>query len=184
MSVSEDKRSGLHGLAASLSGWRNRDDTCGAYAAAVMLAGLQDTDCPDLIPEEIRKPGDSDGKKLVEVLTGCMKGAKKTLPFNVSIGINRFLREYAPDYVQKGMRAHWRVLPTRSLVSHEFGAGRFCCLGIVRYRGSRYGNHWVAAYDMKETEKGIVFIAHDNWGRAEAEIPARWVNSAVYIREG
>ncbi len=173
---------GLRELAASLNGWKNRDDTCGAYAAAVMLAGLQDSEYPDLIPEAIRKPGETDGTKLVAALTACMHGAKRTLPFNVSAGVNRFMKKYAPEYVQLSIRAHFRLLPGKDLLKEEFRKGHFCCLGIVRYRGSRYGNHWVTAYDLAETEKGIVYLAHDNWGHPEAEIPARWVNSVVYMR--
>ena len=180
--MNNNTEGGLRELAASLSGWRNRNDTCGAYAAAVMLAGLQDAEYPDLIPEEIRKPGDTDGTKLVAAVTECMHGAKKTLPFHVSMGVNRFIREYAPEYVQLSMKAHFRLLPGKKFLKEEFAKGHFCCLGIVRYRGSKYGNHWVAAYDVKETDRRTVYLAHDNWGQPEAEIPAGWVNSAVYIK--
>lgn len=167
--------------------WRNTDDTCGAWAAAVMLAYYQDYISPEVVRSEIRTPGLPEDGKLAEALRWAMNGAKRTIPPGVRRGVQRALEalgrvEPAGNRHVPYEAAMWMGFCGRR-IERELRAGRPCCLGMLRMTGSTYGNHWVTAYGFEDTPEGRVYICHDNWGNTQARIPARWINSMVYLKK-
>lgn len=164
--------------------WRNTDDTCGAWAAAVMLAYFQDYLDAGILTPRVREAGGQDPARLVNALKYGMHGGRRTIPPDVRRGINRlfsWMRETAGGEGTRWRAAMW-VGFCRARIERELRAGRPCCIGMLRLTGSRYGNHWVTAYAYEDTPDGRVYLAHDNWGNSCARIPARWVNSMICLR--
>lgn len=151
---------------------------CGTYAAATLLAYYQDHIDPTILPVSLRQPGSPDGQTLVDFLHLTVQPhGLPTLPFQVAHGMGRLFRLFQRPY-----RARTTQFGGWQRVTKRLQAGKPVILGLMKAKGSTYGNHWVVAYAYQETAAGErYFKVHDNWGGYDQVIPASWANGTVSL---
>lgn len=151
---------------------------CGTYAAAVLLAYYQDYLAPDIIPTQLRQPFAAAREPLLVALRPLIQPmGLPTVPLQVSIGLNRFFRKNKSSW-----RARFTSVGAWSRTTKRIMQGKPVIVGILRWLGSTYGNHWVTAYGFLETRDGQRFYrVHDNWGSYDKVINAKWANGTVSL---
>lgn len=166
--------------------WINRDATCGMISAAVLLAYYQDYIDESIIDESIRRKGSSSYENLYpellkEITSFSPKG---TIAYDVSMGINRFLRKQKRNHRYK---AKGSLVPTFGIVSSKLKQKepKPVIVGLNTLLGSpkNYLNHWVLAYQVLQINNQKYYLVHDNHGRAHALINARWTIGVVRLLE-
>ena len=151
---------------------------CGTYAASVLVAYYQDYLDETMVPTFIRRKNSRDVQTLASVLQIFVQyHGLPTISWQVAHGLSRFFSYY--DYPISGRATYlggWQRAVKR------IDQGKPVIIGVNRFFGSTYGNHWVVAYAYLEDEQGNRFFkVHDNWGSHEANIPVNWVNGTVSL---
>lgn len=167
---------------APYSNYINTDGTCGIVASAVLLAYYQDNIDPNLFSHHIRKPHDQNHQPLINFLT---KELTTFLPyglsiFDVTLGINRFLRKYSNNPAIKTtahclvgsalgpMRAHSNSKqPTPIILS---------TLSVLK-APTNYRNHFLIGYAYRNKQ----ILCHDNHGKIDAIIESKWTFSTIAL---
>lgn len=151
---------------------------CGTYASAVFLAYYQDYVNEQMVPSALRQKDGSDGQTLSEFLRILIQPHEMpTVAYQVSHGLSKFFRYFHLHY-----RARATMFGSWYRATKRIKEGKPVILGIVKAKGSTYGNHWVTAYAYLETADGKRYYKiHDNWGNYRKIIPAEWANGTVTL---
>lgn len=157
--------------------WINREgNLCGTYSAAVMLAYWQDWLDGAVVPDKLHLPKSADGQKLLQLLRMYTQlHGFSTTPFQVAWGLRRFFAHYHIPYT-----ARFAAVGGWQIVKHSVARGEPLIVGLLQWKGSRYGNHWVTCFGYRNQGKRELLV-HDNWGKSASVIPAVWMNGAVWI---
>jgi hypothetical protein len=164
--------------------WINKDGTCGMMSAAVLLAYYQDYIDETIIPPSIRTKGSSSPENLYKTLMKDISSFSPvgTIAYDVSMGINRFLRRQETNHLFK---AKGSLTPTFGIVKTrlEQSQPKPSIIGLNKYLNApkNYGNHWVVAYRILELDNQKYYQVHDNHGRYNAIINARWTVGIVRL---
>lgn len=164
--------------------WVNFDGTCGMMAAAVMLAYYQDYIDETIIPPTIRKKGSHSPEQLYERLMKDITSFSPvgTIAYDVSMGINRFLRRQKTNH---NFKAKGSLTPTFGIVKTRLQQPipKPTIVGLNRYLNApkNYGNHWVLAYRIVEINNQKFYQIHDNHGRYKAMINVKWTIGVVRL---
>lgn len=164
--------------------WINLDATCGMMSAAVLLAYYQDNVDSNLIDDSIRsKNSTSYGSLYPELLKNITSFAPQgTIAYDVSMGINRYLRKIGKTHLYK---AKGSLVPTFGIVSTKLKQSipKPSIVGLNTLLGSpkNYLNHWVVAYRYTQIGTQKFYQVHDNHGRYNAIINARWTIGVVRL---
>ncbi len=161
------------------SSWRNKSSVCGPIAASIMMAYFDDYVGYDVIPDNVRKQNSSSPGTLITKMVAETPLATSTIPSTVATGIRGFISKYSPN---KYIKATSMSTNPFSTVKSNCTSNRPVCVGLLNSFGSEYGNHWVTAYQCKETG---VYVGYykciDNWGNYSIEITSSWAMGAVSI---
>lgn len=161
------------------SSWRNEKSVCGPIAAAIMFAYFDDYVRFDVIPDNVRKQNSSSPGTLITKMVAETPLATTTVPSTLATGIWGFIQKYSPN---KSIKATSMSTNPFSTVKNSCNSSRPICVGLLDSLGSSYKNHWVTAYQYKETG---VFVGYykciDNWGNYNKEITSSWTMGAVSI---
>lgn len=161
------------------SSWRNTSNVCGPIAASTMMAYFDDYVGYDVIPDNVRKQNSSSPGSLITKMVAETPFATSTIPSTVATGIRGFISKYSPN---KYIKATSMSTNPFSTVKSNCISNRPICVGLLSSFGSSYGNHWVTAYQYKETG---VYVGYykciDNWGNYTKEITSSWAMGAVSI---
>lgn len=159
--------------------WRTtKGYLCGTTASGVLLAYYQDYLDEKMVPSFLRRKNSANGKVLLAFLQVLIQPVDlPTLAPQVSHGLTRYFDHFDLPYRGRAtMAGGWYRAVKR------IQAGKPVVLGLMRAKGSTYGNHWVTAYAFKETSDGKrYFKVHDNWGKYNQVIPAQWVSGTVSL---
>lgn len=164
--------------------WVNRDATCGMMSASVLLAYYQDYIQQEIVLDTIRSKGSSSYQQLYpsllkEITSFSPKG---TIAYDVSMGINRFLRKHNTNQYY---RARGSLTPTYGIVMNKLSQPipKPVIVGTNQLLGSpdNYKNHWVLAYRTTKLDNQKFYQVHDNHGRYNAIINARWTIGLVRL---
>lgn len=153
--------------------WINTNGTCGMMASAVLLAYYQDYIDDSIVPESIRKKGSDSPEKLYQTLLNDISSFSPvgTIAYDVSLGINRFLRRQRTNHHYK---AKGSLTPTFGIVKTRLKQKepKPTIVGLNKYLNApkNYGNHWVLAYRILEIGRDKFYQIHDNHGRYQAMI--------------
>lgn len=151
---------------------------CGTNAASVLLAYYQDYIDPEIVPKTLRSPDSRDGETLAAFLRILIQPHElPTLAFQVAHGLSKFFTYFHLSYRARATMAGGWYRGVKRIQQ-----GKPVILGLMKAKGSTYGNHWVTAYGFMETADGKrYFKVHDNWGNYRKVIPAEWVNGTVSL---
>lgn len=151
---------------------------CGTSAATTFLCYYQDYFSNIIVPEHIRKPGSQETKALQDLLRVIIQPFDfPTISLQVSHGLSRYFRLF-----QLPFRARQTPVGGIQRVKKRLAQGKPVIVGLMKLRGSTYGNHWVVAYAYKKDETGKEWIKiHDNWGNYRKVVPASWINATVSL---
>ncbi len=159
--------------------WRNTSNVCGPTAASIMMAYFDDYVGYDVIPDNVRKQNSSSPGSLITKMIAETPFATSTIPSTVATGIRGFISKYSPN---KYIKATSMSTNPFSTVKSNCISNRPVCVGLLSSFGSSYGNHWVTAYQYKETG---VYVGYykciDNWGNYKKEITSSWAMGAVSL---
>ncbi|MBV7389223.1 hypothetical protein [Enterococcus alishanensis] len=152
---------------------------CGTYASSVLLAYYQDVLAKPTIPVTTRQPFENQ-KKLIDILQPILQPIDlPTVPLQISFGLNWYFHKY-----QLPFRARSTSIGSWQRVTKRILAGEPVMIGLAKYFGSTYGNHWVVVHGFYESNDGQRYYKiHDNWGATEKIIPARWGNGTISLQE-
>ncbi len=156
--------------------WTNtKGNLCGSYAAAVLIAYYQDYRTEITLPAYLRQPF-ADGENLVAYLRLFIQPlGYSTIACQVSLGISRFCQ-----YHQQKIWARSTPIGGITRAIKRIDQHKPVIVGLNRFLGSTYGNHWVVAYAYRIDENGAyIFRIHDNWGAYQKEVPANWILGTV-----
>lgn len=161
------------------SNWRNKSNICGPIAAAIMFAYFDDYVGFDVIPDNVRKQNSSSPGTLITKMVAETPLATSTVPSTLATGIRGFIQKYSPN---KYIKATSMSTNPFSTVKNSCSSSRPICVGLLNSLGSSYGNHWVTAYQCKETGAFVGYYkCIDNWGNYSKEITSSWAMGAVSI---
>lgn len=164
--------------------WINQNGTCGMMAAAVLLAYYQDYIDENIIPKHIREKDSTDVNKLYETLLKDISSfsPKGTIAYDVSLGINRFLRKQKTN---QHFKARGSLTPTFGITKTRLNQTqpKPTIVGLNTYLNApkNYGNHWVLAYRTLELDNQKFYQVHDNHGRYNAIINVRWTIGVIRL---
>ncbi len=164
--------------------WVNRGATCGMMSASVLLAYYQDYIQEKIIPESIRNKGSDSYQQLYPTLLKEITSfsPKGTIAYDVSMGINRFLRKQNTNQYYK---AKGSLTPTYGIVVNKLTQPnpKPVIVGTNQLLGSpdNYKNHWVLAYRTTTLDNQKFYQVHDNHGRYNSIINARWTIGLVRL---
>lgn len=153
---------------------------CGTYASSVLLAYYQDNLNPKILPKKIRTQYQKENQELVAGLQPLLQKIDlPTLPLQINFGLNRFFKKY-----HSGYRARFTSSGSWQRVTKKILQGEPVMVGVMKWLGSSYGNHWVVVHGFYEGVDGKRYYKiHDNWGNAEKIIPARWGNGTISLQK-
>lgn len=151
---------------------------CGTHATAVLLAYYQDHVEESMIPSTLRKKGEPDGKTLSEFLRILIQPHEMpTIAYQVAHGLSKYFSYFHLPYRPRATMVGSWYRTTKRLQQ-----GKPVVVGLLKAKGSTYGNHWVTAYAFMETTAGKRYYkVHDNWGNYRKVIPADWGNGTVFL---
>lgn len=157
--------------------WINQEGSlCGTYAAAVLIAYYQDYRQELVLPSFVRKQSSQESDNLVHYLRLLIQPlGYSTITVQVSHGLSRFTH-----YFQQPLWARSTPYGGWSRTVKRIDQGKPVIVGLNKWLGSHYGNHWVVAYAYCVDETGERWLkVHDNWGNYRAIIPAKWVMGTI-----
>lgn len=149
---------------------------CGSIAASVLLSYLQDNQ-GFILPTTLRQPNARQSDALSAQLIRFLQPVDfPTLPVQLAAGLRRFFHHYRIpvkiNWQSIGARAHFECLCEKNQPA---------IIGVLRYFGSSYGNHWVTAYAYAKNETQTFYRIHDNWGDAQKIIASTWGNGLITV---
>lgn len=159
--------------------WRTtRGYLCGTNACAVLLAYYQDYLDETIVPQFLRRQKSSNGKTLMAFLRILIQPVDlPSLAPQVSHGLSRYFSHFDLPY-----RGRSTLVGGWYRATKRIQAGKPVVVGLMKAKGSTYGNHWVTAYAFMETTDGKRYLkVHDNWGKYNQVIPAEWLNGTVSL---
>lgn len=132
-----------------------------------------------MIPDNVRKQNSSSPGSLITKMVAETPFATSTIPSTVATGIRGFISKYSPN---KYIKATSMSTNPFSTVKSNCISNRPVFVGLLSSFGSSYGNHWITAYQYKETG---VYVGYykciDNWGNYKKEITSSWAMGAVSL---
>lgn len=151
---------------------------CGTSAATVFLCYYQDHLVKTIVPEHIRQNGSDPTKALQDLLRVIIQPFDfPTISLQVSHGLSRYFRLFKLPF-----RARQTPVGGLERVKKRLLQGKPVIVGLMKLKGSTYGNHWVVAYGYKKDETGKEWLkVHDNWGNYHKVIPASWINGTISL---
>lgn len=159
--------------------WINRTGHCGPYAAASLLAYYDDYISDSVIPGSIRSRNSTSAGTLIDKLIALTPQASGTLPNHVSSGITSFTQKYS---TRSDIKTSTNLYGTWARVVNSCKRSRPICVGMTSLAGSKYGNHWVTVYQVKEDSSGKGWYkCVDNHGKYNAIIETSWTVGTVEI---
>lgn len=168
--------------------WINRDDTCGMYTAAVVLAYYKDYIDDKIVTESLYPYRSNQGERLIMAMKVYIKNfaVRGTIAYNISWGVNRFFKDYkTSDRLGYKIKAIANITPTYGIVSTRLTSNipKPVIVGLYSWLGSpkNYKNHWVVAYAMSNDEENRYYRVHDNHGRYQAVVNVDWTVSSVRL---
>lgn len=156
----------------------SKNGLCGTNAASVFIAFYQDNLDETIVPSFIREKNSKNNTHLVHFLRlFIQKRGWPTIAFQLAHGLSSYFSYFGLSYQARAtMIGGWQR------VTKRIDQGKPVIIGLNKYLGSSYGNHWVVAYAYKETDKGQRFVKiHDNWGSYQKIIPAKWINGTISL---
>ncbi|EOT40863.1 MULTISPECIES: hypothetical protein [Enterococcus] len=151
---------------------------CGTSAATTFLCYYQDYLVPTIIPPHIRQQGSEKTAALQDLLRVIIQPFDfPTLSLQVAHGMSRYFTLF-----QLPFRARQTPIGGISRVTKRIDEGKPVIVGLMKLKGSTYGNHWVVAYAYKKDAMGNYWLkVHDNWGDYQKVIPASWINGTISL---
>lgn len=151
---------------------------CGTSAATTFLCYYQDHLMPTIIPTHIRAKDSENTAALQDLLRVIIQPFDfPTLSFQVAHGMSRYFSLF-----HLPLRARQTPLGGLTRVIKRIDQGKPVIVGLMKLKGSTYGNHWVVAYAYKKDAVGNYWLRiHDNWGDYQKIIPASWINGTISL---
>lgn len=150
---------------------------CGSVASSVLFSYLQDAEQLTL-PTILRQSHATDNSAtLTAKLIATLQPLDfPTLSVQLALGWQRFFHHYRIKVTiaeqSFGARAHFIQLCQKNQPA---------VIGVLRFLGSSYGNHWVTAYAYAEDSGQTFYQLHDNWGDYRKIIASSWGNALISV---
>lgn len=149
---------------------------CGSIAASVLLSYLQDNQ-GFILPTTLRRPNARQSDALSAQLIHFLQPVDfPTLPVQLAAGLRRFFHHYRIP-----TKINWQSIGARAHFERLCEKDQPAIIGVLRYFGSSYGNHWVTAYAYAKNEMQTFYRIHDNWGDAQKIIASTWGNGLITV---
>lgn len=168
--------------------WINRDNTCGMYCAAALLAYYQDNIEDNLLSETLYKKYSGDGERLIMAMKVYIWSIaiRGTIAYDISVGLNRFFKDYKMNKkLGYKIAAIGNITPTFGIVSSRLSSNipKPVIVGLYHWLGApkNYRNHWVMAYSYCEDDQDRYYRVYDNHGRYKAVVNVKWTIGSVRL---
>lgn len=165
------------------NGWINRNNQCGTYAAATLLAYYDDYVNNNFVPDNLRSRNSTNGTNLINSVYNYIDKVSPggTLPSQVGGGLSNWLFRYSSSHA-----ANYSISGTWDMATSTIGSsnsGKPIAIGTLSILGNTdYGNHWVVAYKHKLTSNDDgYYMVIDNQGNYTAQVKAKQTRGFVKI---
>ncbi|MGX7199868.1 hypothetical protein [Enterococcus nangangensis] len=151
---------------------------CGSYASCVLFCYLQDQG-QLTIPSSLREIKSNESEKLSQSLIHWLQPIDlPTIPAQIALGWRRFFHHYRIP-----VKIHFQSLGAKVAAKRLLQQEEPFILGVLKYFGATYGNHWVVCYAYSEAFGQTFYQIHDNWGDYRKIIAATWGNGLVSVKK-